>query len=75
MQLIRQRLRAHGYTDRWTTLRNRLGAQQRITATFHCADGRTLHVRKTTRPEAEQQAIYDRLGIDNNPGGTQKTII
>lgn len=64
VQLIRQRLLARGYTDSWPTLRNLLGIQQRLTATFRCADGRTLHLRKVTRSEAEQQTIDDKLDID-----------
>ena len=75
VQLIRRRLRAHGERASWSTLRSILGGQQRVTATFRCADQRTLHVRKATRPEAAQQAIYAALGIDENPGGTQKTVV
>ena len=75
VQFIRRRLRAHGETASWTTLRRILGGQQRVTATFRCADQRTLHIRKATRPEAQQQAIYQVLGITENPGGTQKTVV
>ncbi len=75
VQTIRRRLRAHGETASWSTLRRLLGGQQRVTATFRCADRRTLHVRKATRPEAEQQALYRLLGIEENPGGTQKTVV
>ena len=39
------------------------------------ADGATLHVRKATRAEPPQQAIYDALGIDPAPGGTRKTVV
>ena len=39
------------------------------------ADGRTLHVRKATRAEPPQQAIYDALGIGSTPGGTRKTLV
>ena len=48
---------------------------------LHChqlawrTDGRTLHVRKATRAEASQQAIYDALGIDSAPGGISKTLV
>ncbi len=75
VQFIRRRLRAHGETASWTTLRRILGGQQRVTATFRCADQRTLHIRKATRPEAQQQALYAALGLDENPGGTQKTVV
>jgi hypothetical protein len=49
--------------------------QHRITATFRRKDGRTLHVRKATRAEAEQKAIYTTLGIDPAPGGVSKMIV
>ena len=34
-----------------------------------------LHVRKATRAEAGQQAIYDALGIDASPGGVRKLVV
>ena len=47
----------------------------RLTATFRRCDGRTLHVRKATRAEAPQQAIYDALGVGSAPGGIRKNIV
>ena len=75
VQVIRRRLRESGESASWTTLRRILEGQQRVTATFRRADGRTLHVRKATRAEAPQQAIYDALGIDPAPGGIRKSIV
>ena len=75
VQLIRSRLRAHGEHASWTTLRRTLQGQQRVTATFRCPDGRTLHVRTATQAEPEQRALYDALGVDPHPGGVRKTII
>ena len=75
VQVIRRRLRQTGQCASWTTLRRILEGQQRITATFRRADGRTLHVRKATRAEPSQQAIYEALGINYAPGGIQKTIV
>ena len=59
VQVIRTRLRHTGENSSWTTLRRILEGHQRITATFRRADGRTLDVRKATRAEPPQQAIYD----------------
>ena len=75
VQVIRRRLRQTGQCARWTTLRRILEGQQRITATFRRADGRTLHVRKATRAEPSQQAIYEALGINHAPGGVRKTLV
>ena len=75
VQVIRRRLREIGQRASWNTIRRNLEGQQRITATFRRADGRTLHVRKATRAEPPQQAIYDALGIEPAPGATIKTIV
>ena len=75
VQVIRRRLRQSGETASWNTLRCILEGHQRITATFRRSDGRTLHVRKATRAEPPQQAIYDALAIHSEPGGIQKTIV
>jgi hypothetical protein len=75
VQLIRRRLRAHGISDRWSSLRAILAGQCRVTATFRRADGRTLHVRKATRAEPAQLAIIQALGSDPSPGGIQKMMV
>ena len=75
VQLIRRRLRAHGISERWSTLRDILAGQCRVTATFRRADGRTLHVRKATRAEPAQLAIIQALGSDPSPGGIQKMLV
>jgi transposase len=53
VQIIRRTLREKGITGSWNSLREVLGSQCRITASFQRTDGRALHVRKATRPEAE----------------------
>jgi hypothetical protein len=55
--IIRRRLRVHGISERWSTLRDLLAGPCRVTATFRRADGRTLPVRKATRAEPAQLAI------------------
>ena len=75
VQVIRRRLAAAGERASWTTLRDVLAGQQRVTATFRRADGRTLHVRTATVAEPAQKAVYDALGIDPDPGGTRRTVV
>ena len=79
VQVIRRRLAAHGDEScrhaSWTTLRRILGGRQRVTATARTKDGRTVHLRKATRPEPKQQAILNALGIRTAPGGTQKEVV
>ena len=75
MQTIRRRLREHGETASWTTLRRILAGQQRVTATLRRKDGRTLHVRKATMAEPAQLKIYTALGLDPPPGKTTRRVV
>jgi hypothetical protein len=74
VQAIRQRLSAHGIHDSWSGLREVLSVQRRLTASFVQKDGRTLHVRKTTRPEPDLLRLYEALGLAHQPGGVRKLI-
>ncbi len=75
VQAIRQRLLAHGIHESWTVLRDVLSVQRRVTASFVQKDGRTLHVRKATRPEPDLLRLYDALGLAHQPGGIQKLTV
>ena len=75
VQVIRRRLKDQGILASWSTLREILSVQRRVTATFTQKDGRTLHVRKSTRPESDLVRLYDALGLAHQPGGVQKLII
>lgn len=72
VQYLRRRLKDHGCHFSWESLRRTLASQRRITATFRTANNATLHVRKTTQANAEQQAIYRWLGLHPQPGGIQR---
>ncbi len=74
VQTIRLRAAAHGIHDSWSGLREVLAVQRRVTASFVQKDGRTLHVRKATRPEPDLLRFYDALGLVHQPGGVQKLI-
>ena len=72
---IRTQLKSQGIHDSWETIRRKLENQQRITVSLKREDGKTVHVRKTTRAEPHQKAIYDALGISSRPGRVEKTIV
>ena len=72
---IRMKLKASGIKDCWDNIRNTLSTQIRITATMQRRDGRTIHVRKASRPEPQQQKICSALELSPNPGGTQQAVI
>jgi hypothetical protein len=52
-----------------------MNTQCRVTASFRRHDGKALHVRKATRAEPEQMAIYRALKVIPAPGGIYKTIV
>ena len=75
VQTLRLPLKTQGIQDSWQTLRKKMENQQRVTATFNCEGGDTLHLRKATQAEPEQVEIYNALGLDMSPGGIQKTVV
>jgi transposase len=75
VQIIRRQLQEHGIEGRWSSLRDILSVQRRVTASFQRAEGGALHIRKATRPEPELAAIYQALNLDPLPGGVQKTTM
>lgn len=75
VQVIRLKLKSKGNKLGWTSLRNILSVQQRVTATFKQKDGRTLNIRKATKAESELQGIYTALGISATPGGIKKVVV
>lgn len=72
---LRLQLKAHDIHDSWATLRQTLATQQRVTATLQRRDGRTVHVRKATRPEPLHQKLNKILGLSPNPGGTHRVLV
>lgn len=72
---IRLQLKTRGIDDSWQTLRKTLSNHIRVTATLQRRDGRTVHVRKATRPDPAQQKILSALNLSANPGGTHQTIV
>lgn len=75
VQVIRTCLQQAGIHSSWATIRQIMSGQCRVTASFLRTDDKALHIRKATRPEAEQLSIYRALKIDSAPGGIRKTIV
>jgi transposase len=75
VHMLRLRLKAQGVDDSWQTLREAMSTQQRVTATMRRRDGRAVHVRKATRPEAHHHKINTILGLSPNPGGTHRVVV
>ena len=54
----------------WKTLRRLLGTHCLATTRLPLEDGRVLHIRKATLPDAGQAQVYRKLGIDWKAGFT-----
>ena len=72
---LRLQLKAHGVNDSWNTLRQALATQRRVTVTLQRRDGRTVHVRKATRPKPRHQTLGTLLKLDPNPGRTHRVLV
>lgn len=72
---IRVQLKEKGIHTSWSDLRKQLQGQNRTTVTMKCQNGTTVHIRKSTRPEPRQQAIYDAMNLPWTPGRTIKRIV
>jgi hypothetical protein len=75
LHTIRYQLKGHGIHYSWDTLRKQLSRQYRITSTLQLKDGRSVNIRKTSLPTADQMEIYKALGISSLPGKIVKTFI
>jgi transposase len=53
VQFMRRKLKRQGIHESWASLRSTFSIQRRVTVTFTRRDGRTLNVRKATRPEPD----------------------
>ncbi len=61
---VREKLRDQGDLRDWKTLRRLLSTHMLVTTSLTLEDGRVLHLRKPSVPDAEQAMVYQRLGID-----------
>ena len=72
---LRVQLKAKGIHSSWELLRRSLATRMRITVSLRTRDGKTIHLRKSTRAEPHQQMIYDALGVPSQAGVNQRTTL
>jgi hypothetical protein len=72
---LRLQLKGHAVHDSWNTLRQTLATQHRVTVTMQRRDGRTVHVRKATRPKPRHQTLLTLLKLDPHPGRTHRVLV
>jgi len=71
---INMKLQNSGDHRTWRTLRRMLRTHSILTTRFPIEDGRTVSVRRASRPDEEQIQIYDMLGINwQNAYKTEKS--
>ena len=75
LHTIRFKLRQRGVRFCWTTIREQLSTQVRVTTTMKRKDGKIIHIRKSSKAEPPHQAIYDALHLPYQPGRIVKTIL
>ncbi|MDP3682479.1 MAG: IS1634 family transposase [Ignavibacteria bacterium] len=75
LQTIRTKLRSHGITHSWSTIRKVLSTHHRVTTSMMRSDGKMIYIRKTAKPEDCHIKIYDALGLSHRPGKITKTIL
>jgi len=75
LHTIRFKLRQNGIHLSFSTIRDRLSTQARTTTTMKRKDGKTIHIRKTSRAELFHKKIYDALKLSHQPGKTVKAIL
>lgn len=75
VQVIRKTLKEHGIHDSWASLRKTLSVQRRVTSSMQRSDGRSIHMRKSTKAEPALMRIYQALGIHGAPGGSKKLVV
>jgi transposase len=75
LHTIRSKLRKKGITSCWTSIRKELSTHERISTTIKREDGKTIHIRKSSRPEPIHIHIYNALNLPRQAGKTIKTIL
>lgn len=75
LHAIRLKLKSHGITHSWSTIRSRLATHYRVTTSMKRSDGKMLYIRKTARPEECHTIIYDALGLPHRPGKVSKVLL
>jgi len=75
LHAIRFKLRRQGIHLSWTTIREQLSTQVRISTIMKRKDGKMIHIRKSSRAELFHKKIYDALNLSYQPGKMVKTIL
>ena len=72
---LRYKLKEQGIHDSWETIRTTMRTQMRVTTSLRGEKGEQIHIRKSCRPNADQQQLLQALNLDWVPGKTEKVIV
>jgi len=75
LHTIRCKLRHRGIRLSWSTIRQQLSTQVRVTTTMKRKDGTVIRIRKSSKAEPSHQLIYDALHLTYQPGRIVKTVL
>jgi hypothetical protein len=65
---IRYKLKKENIDYSWSTIRDILSIQTRVTTSMKCKDGSTLYIRQSTEPTQKQKEILDALKVNHQAG-------
>ncbi len=74
LHTIRHQLKLQSIDSSWQTIRQIFSTQVRIMTTMRLENNKLLSVRRTSKATPEQVVIYKSLGMNSQPGHTEKTI-
>ncbi len=74
LHTIRHQLKLQNIDSSWQTIRQIFSTQVRITTTMQLENNKLLSIRRTSKATPEQVVIYKSLGMNSEPGDTEKTI-
>lgn len=72
LSAIRHRLRSHGYSMRWATMRQRMATHVLSTVSMKTETGASVSIRTPSSPEVFHGDIYRALGLRMNPLPTRR---
>ena len=67
LHTIRYQLKKHDINDSWETITSTLENHYRISTSVQRKEGKTIHIRKTMRPNPEQIKIYQACEVKSIP--------
>jgi len=72
---IQTKLRSRGIYMRWSTIRDFLSTQVRVTTGMTNKDSKRIYIRNCSEAEPFHRAIYNALGLNHRPLQAKRTII